>query len=283
MIGVGFEKRSNFGQNFICESVGNANKIDNKKMRKPLLIGDRLFQTKKEALNHYKVILNSYNFGQSLSDEDYDDVFDLIKYDESFDEQEPDEIDEDESKDEVEEYEEDVFVKDIKVSRVQFNTKCFEVILSDSSTYYISYLMKINRHRRSYDLIFNTACRSAVQNDLRAVKQQYFDRNSVKGRVRCQETNELLKWEDLNVDHRQPNTFSVIVDRFKEAFAIDTATIDYFTDENNLLAFEDKVLAERFRIYHKDKASLRIVKKERNLSRTGMARVKRSEKDLVVK
>ena len=251
--------------------------------RKPLLIGNRLFQTKKEALNHYKVILNAYDFGQSLSDEDYNDVFDLIKYDESFDTEEPDEIDEDEVKNEIEETDEDVFVEDIKVSRVQFNTKCFEVILSDSRTYYLSYLMMINRHQISPDFIFNTACRSAVQNDLRAVKQQYFDRNSVKGHVRCQETNELLKWEDLNVDHRQPNTFSVIVDRFKEVFAIDISMIDYFSDDNNLLCFEDKALAEKFRGYHKEKANLRVVKKGLNLSRTGMARVKRTKKDLVVK
>ena len=32
--------------------------------------------------------------------------------------------------------------------------------------------------------------------------------------MKCQETGKLLKWEQLNVDHRQPNTFSIIVDRF---------------------------------------------------------------------
>lgn len=34
--------------------------------------------------------------------------------------------------------------------------------------------------------------------------------------MKCQETGKLLKWEQLNVDHRQPNTFSIIVDRFVE-------------------------------------------------------------------
>jgi len=41
-------------------------------MRKPLLIGNNVFLTKKEALGYYKVILNSYNFGESLSDKDYE-------------------------------------------------------------------------------------------------------------------------------------------------------------------------------------------------------------------
>ena len=49
-------------------------------MRKPLLIGNSVFSTKKAALGCYKAILNSYNFGESLSDDDYIKVFDLIKY-----------------------------------------------------------------------------------------------------------------------------------------------------------------------------------------------------------
>ena len=34
--------------------------------------------------------------------------------------------------------------------------------------------------------------------------------------------------------------------------------------------------------YHKEKANLRVVKKEKNLSRTGMARVKQSTNDLKI-
>jgi len=50
-------------------------------MRKPIVIGNKNFQYKKDALNYYKAILNSYQFGQSLNDKDYNDLFDLIKYD----------------------------------------------------------------------------------------------------------------------------------------------------------------------------------------------------------
>jgi len=36
--------------------------------------------------------------------------------------------------------------------------------------------------------------------------------------VKCQESGELLSWKELVIDHRQLNTFSVIVDRFIEVF-----------------------------------------------------------------
>jgi hypothetical protein len=44
--------------------------------------------------------------------------------------------------------------------------------------------------------------------------------------VKCQESKELEKYEELNVDHRQPNTFSVIVDRFVELNRLDIEKIE---------------------------------------------------------
>jgi len=261
-------------------------------MRKPLLIGKNVFLTKKEALGYYKAILNSYNFGESLSDEDYEEIFCLIQYDESFEEECGDSENNLENEDgwlqneegqEGEAKEEDIFIEDIKVSKVQFNTKCFEIFLSDASSYYISYIIIINQHKINIDAVFNKACRSAIQHDIKIVKQEYFDKNSVKGYVKCQETNHLSKWEELAIDHRQPNTFSVIVDRFKEVNRIDASKIDYITDENNNIIFEDRILAEKFRDYHREKSNLRIVRKELNLSRTGLARITRSSKDLTIK
>ena len=90
------------------------------------------------------------------------------------------------------------------------------------------------------------------------------------------------QWEELAVDHRQPNTFSIIVDRFKEIKNINVDEIEYYVDENNFFLFKDEKLTTEFQEYHKLKANLRIVKKECNLSRTGMARIKRTSKDLTI-
>ena len=261
-------------------------------MRTPLIIADKEFKTKKDALNYYKTILNSYKFGQSLSDEHFNDLIDLLDYDFFIDNPEI-ENSEDESENkkqkeineeiqDIEENEDDLIIEDIKIARVQFNTKCFEVVHNDLSSVYISYIQIINRPKFTPDTLFNNACRNTVHKDMMAVKQKYFDDNSVKGYVKCQETNILSNWEDLRIDHRQPNTFSVIVDRFKEVNKIEVAEIEYLTNDDNLLLFKNEIITEAFINYHKEKANLRIVRKECNLSRTGMARIKRSSKDLTI-
>ncbi len=247
-------------------------------MKIPIKIGEKSYTFKKEALLYYKNILNSYKFGESLNDDDYNDMIDLINYDYSFNL-----VDNELSDTNTEEdVEEEVTIEDIKIAKVQYGAKCFEIMYSDKTSEYISYIMMINRHIISTDATFNIVCRNSVQKDLKDVKKKYFRDNAVNGLVKCQETNQLSKWEDLAVDHRQPNTFSVIVDRFKEVLKIDINKINYQLNEENFLVFEDETWAEKFRIYHKEKANLRIVRKECNLSRTGLARLKRSKKDLTV-
>ena len=176
----------------------------------------------------------------------------------------------------------ELIIEDVKVARVQFNTKCFEVYYSDKSSQFISYLMIINNVKYTSEKLFNIACRNSIHGDIQSVKQSYFDSKSVNGQVKCQETGVLSKWSELAVDHRQPNTFSIILDRFKEVNNIDFETIEFTSNENNLIVFQDSNWTDKFRQYHKEKASLRIVRIECNSSRTGMARLKRTSKDLTI-
>ena len=50
-------------------------------MRKPLKIGQKEYKFKKDAIAHYRAILNSYDFNQSLNPTDFDDLIDLLDYD----------------------------------------------------------------------------------------------------------------------------------------------------------------------------------------------------------
>lgn len=285
-------------------------------MKNPLKIGERTFKYKKDGLTFYKSILNSYDFGKSLSDEDFDSVLDLLFYDTDTNEDEEEQNLNDEQKfnlkfdpdedylplddgqkadlyyetfgkspkniEQIEDTSVGIDIVDIKVSRVQFNTKCFEVFYSDLTSQYISYILLINKPKHNPHGTFSMACRSTIQSDLIQVKQSYFKTHAVNGFVKCQETGQLSKWDDLAVDHRQPNTFSVIVDRFKEVFQIDVTSVDYEVNELNVMLFKDEKLINNFKNYHKEKANLRIVRKENNLSRSGMARVKRTSKDLTI-
>jgi hypothetical protein len=260
-------------------------------MRKLFKIGQKEYKFKKDAVTYYRTILNSYDFGQSLNDSDFDDLIDLLDYDyfnylagietsEENNEQEIQPETEIIGSDETNEVE--ITIEDIKVAKVQFNTKCFEVFYSDKSSCYISYLMIINKTKYTPEKLFNVACRNSIHNDIQTVKQNYFDKNSVKGQVKCQETGILSNWTELVVDHRQPNTFSIIVDRFKEVNSIDLDSIEFTSNEQNHIVFEDNKWTASFKQYHKEKATLRIVRTECNSSRTGMARIKRTTKDLTI-
>ena len=255
-------------------------------------IGEKEYKFKKDAITHYRTILNSYDFGQSLSNSDFDDLIDLLDYEyfnylaeletaEESSEVEMSneaEIEEGDKNNEVE-----ISIEDIKVARVQFNTKCFEIFYSDKTSQYISYLMIINNRKYTPEKLFYVACRNSIHNDIKIVKQEYFDKKSVKGEVKCQETGILSKWTELVVDHRQPNTFSVIVDRFIEVKGIKLDNLEYISNDQNYIIFKDENWAEQFRMYHKEKASLRIVRIECNSSRTSLARIKRTSKDLTIK
>lgn len=273
-------------------------------------IGQKEYKYKKDALAYYRAILNSYDFGQSLNDSHFNDLLDLIDYDyinfladnESAQCDSNDEIEnvrptcmhnsheahaentlgnEIENNDPVEEVE--LLITDIKVAKVQFNTKCFEIFYNNNTSQYISYLMMINNKKFNPESLFYMACRNSTHCDIHSVKQEYFNSNSVKGQVKCQETGLLSKWEELVVDHRQPNTFSIIVDRFKELNNFDLNKIEYTSNDQNHIIFKEDNLSKEFRKYHKEKASLRIVRRECNSSRTGLARIRRTTKDLTVK
>ncbi|GAA3963051.1 hypothetical protein [Hymenobacter antarcticus] len=157
-------------------------------MKTPVNIGQRRFSTKKETLIHYKGILNSYKFGQSLNDDDFVDLLALVNYEyqltlnqlpqaEHTSERAEEQTQKTDNKDEL-------LIADIIVSKAQFNTKCFEVIYNNNSSCYISYIMLINRRGYTPDLLFTTACRNCIHKDMMSVKQDYFKKHSIKGKVK---------------------------------------------------------------------------------------------------
>jgi hypothetical protein len=234
-------------------------------MRKKLKIGKKEFTTKKEALNHYKTILNSYKFGEFLNDSDFNDILDLLETHPNKEEKIG------------------VGIEKVRISKLQhcYNTKAFELVRLDDSTVIISYIQRISSPQTSFTK-FSYACREAIREDLRNVKLAYFKKSSKKGKVKCQETRELEKYEDLTVDHRQPNTFSVIVDRFIELNNLNLENIEYIEIAGDINELADSELKEKFRQYHKEKANLRIVKKKLNLGRSFQAKVSRQKKDLII-
>jgi len=244
-----------------------------------ITIGKKTYPTKKSALEFYRDILNSYDFGESLNKKDFCELIDLLNYHLKIKYQNEENvgIKEIDSKNKTNEF----ILKDIRVAKYLYNTKCFELVY-DEDTFIISYRQMINQNKSSKRSIFNTVCRNLIQSDLTDLKQTYFKNNAIESKALCQETNEMHKWENLVIDHRQPNTFSIIVDRFIELNDIDVNNVKYKQSELNYTIFEDENLNVKFINYHKEKATLRIVRKDLNLSRTGFARIKPMKKDLKI-
>ncbi len=232
-------------------------------MKEELKIGGLSFKYKKDALSHFRRILNSYENGQELTQDDFDEVYALLQLHRNANEKMG------------------CGVKSLKVESVRHNTKCFKIVRTDSTSDIFSYTKCINGGSTPIGK-FSKVCRETINDDLREVKLSYFKNNSVKGRVKCQETGELCSWEELSVDHRQPNTLSAIIDRFIELHGIDVSSVSYKKNQDHVYIFEDASLTEKFRRYHKEKANLRIVKKAVNLSRSHQARVKRQKRDLTI-
>lgn len=223
-----------------------------------------VFKSKKSTLDYYKNILNKYNYEDYLDEVDFNDVNNLLK-------KHPDSINKIGNG-----------VKAISIGKVRTNTKCFKIIRNDLTSETFSYFKCINGNYSALTQ-FNRVCRDVISDDIQKVKQDYFDRKVVKGKVKCQETGELCSWEDLVIDHRQPQTFSMIVDRFIELYQIDIDNIDYYESEDGIQTFKDEKITSNFKAYHKEKANLRIVKKNNNSRRAYQARIKQQQKDLKIK
>lgn len=228
-----------------------------------MIIGDKEFKYKKDALSHFKDILNSYESTQIVNESDFKDLVALIENRSDKDEKIG------------------CGIESIQVIEVRYKTKCFELIRTDGSKEVFSYRSCINGKSKPLTK-FSEACRETISEDLRNVKLTYFKKFSSKGEVKCQETGELCKWEELNVDHRQPNTFSVIVDRFIEVHRIDIKNVEYTEKMDGVYHFSDVVLAQKFKKYHKKMANLRLVKKGKNLGRSHQASINRQQKDLTI-
>ena len=232
-------------------------------LNKKIIIGKHSFSSKKDAIEFYRKILNSYEKNERLNSADFDNVYSILK----IHPRKAEKI--------------GCGIEYLRVGIAKYNTKSFELVRTDGTSEFFSFTKRINKPMDDFSK-FLSACRQSIQTDLREVKQKYFKLNSTNGKAKCQETGEMLKYEELNVDHRQPNTFSIIVDRFAELNKIEFNQIKYNLINGAPNELKDKELELAFRNYHKKKANLRIVKKELNLSRAHQGRIRTISKDIKI-
>ena len=254
--------------------------------RYSIIIGDKTFGSKSKALEFYKNILNFYDAGKTVSSDDYTSVMDLF-YMEYLNE----EIAACRSGGNVntdltplvqkirENFQDIWFEIDGPVSAVKvdyhpefLSTKCF-YLMQDRNWHLYSYRFAISGEI-SDSARFSRACRNAISDRLREFKKSRFKNRP----VRCAITNEIVEWEECQIDHKAPLTFSVIVKSFVIANKIDISEMEYIS-EITKEQFADKNLVEKFDNFHKEMAVLRILSINQNKKLSSGARIKPTKKD----
>lgn len=227
---------------------------------KTVQIGNHEWKYQKDALLFYKEILNAYKIDDSLIGEDFDEIFNLIK-------NHPNAV----SKI-------GCGIESIFIAGDGYDKQCFHIKRTDGNTENFSYIKAVVGEASSFT-IFSKACRKAVEPDMIKAKEKAFGNNAT---IKCQETRQDLTPEQAHIDHRPPNTFSVIVDRFREVENISLDSVEYVSVGQYGRVFADDHLSNSFIEYHKKMAKLRIVSKDLNLRRSYLGRVNTQKKDILI-
>jgi len=229
-------------------------------------IGKQKFSSKTEALKHYKKILNSHEPSEILNQENFHSVRQLVY--------------KDYDNDLINEYEKETgdYLKSIKVDyHPEFKkTKCFFLLNDKNEEEIFSYIYAINGVPNDY-VRFTKTCRFLVEPRLRKFKASVFKNRPVK----CVITNQVVEWEECQIDHKLPLTFSVIIKSFIVSNNIDLSDIEYISKITKE-EFKDKDLANKFDLFHKKMAVLRIISTKENNKLAGKSRIKPSKKDGVL-
>lgn len=230
-------------------------------------IGSFQFRTKKAAKDFFKEMLARYADGDEISEEDSAHLDKLL-------ERHP------EAAQKI-----GCGIKRFYRQRTEKGTSCFWLERTDGTHTEFSYPTCVDAKGKSLYQEFAEACREAVQPDLVATKRAYFGEHAdAEGRVACDLTGELIKFDESHLDHKKPMTFQVIVRTFMIANSITPSreVLSEPQDQQFSTTFTDDNLANKFRDYHHSLAQLRVIKSRLNLSLGGSERIIKSKTPIAI-
>jgi hypothetical protein len=228
-----------------------------------ITLGEFEFDTKKEAKELYRDILNSADLDKPLEGEIFDYVMALLL-----------------NHPNVNAKINNQKVKYLIVSQAkyQFN-RCFHLVREDDSIEDFSIGKCIDGEYSGFRK-FSIAARQVVEDELLQYKIKYFEEKANENnKVKCTISGELISKDEAHVDHREPFTFSAIVHFFIQSKSIDLDKIEYCSENQYGNIFVDTVLIDEFSKWHKQNAMLRIVSKSKNMSKGYLARVTKTKAD----
>jgi hypothetical protein len=235
--------------------------------RQPIIIGDRIFKTQKEALGYYRCMLGQYRNNQIIQGQDSDDLAALL-------ERHPEAVDKI-----------GCGVKKFYKAPTTKGTSCFWIERRDGTKTDFSFYSCVQAKTKSLYQEFSDACREAVHDDLTLAKKKFFELyGDDKGLVICEVTGESVAIYESHLDHKKPLTFQVIVRTFLQAQDINPSRKMLSTgqDAQFTTTFVDQEIEAMFRNYHRKVADLRILKAKINLSLGCCERIRKSRNPVLI-
>ncbi len=225
----------------------------------PREIGDNAFSSKSTAEEFYRQILNKGSIGRDLDDGEFRVLMDLLALHPRVTEKIG------------------VGVTRFSIGTSEYGTRAFLLHREDGSHEDFSYLKCIGGDHKPFSE-FSRACRRSVEGRIHEWKASQMDGKT----VRCAVSGEVVTFREAHVDHKPPQTFSVIVKAFTIAGDIDLLAVRYRRSSIFGVELEDTGVADAFDRFHKKMAVLRIVRAAENLRTSYAARITPTAKDGVL-
>lgn|SRR5574343_166690 len=147
-------------------------------------------------------------------------------------------------------------IKDIWIKKCRDfgNNQQFIIERTDGSSIDFSYKNCLAGKLPTYKSYFSIACRNAVADDIIRFRDKEFYEKPI---IQCPYTREILSKHTCHVDHAPPEYFAKIVEDFINDCQINVALVEITGD--TVKRFKCPIITGKFRLYHSQKASLRIL------------------------
>ncbi len=228
---------------------------------KPVSIATREFDSRGDATAFFKEMLNRYEPGERVGDEDFLDLSALLERHHEYGQKVG------------------VGIDHFEVIMTEHGSQCFRVVRTDGTGTDFSYLTCVKGTPPSHKTEVSRGFRHAVRIDLFRARDKFFaEHKGDDGRVACAITKERITIDEGHMDHLPPMTFEVIVTTFLagKGLGLDQVPISASADDQVFTNIADPNLQDEFRSFHAKVASLDFVKSTINLAQSSRERVKRS-------
>ncbi len=142
--------------------------------------------------------------------------------------------------------------------------RAFNLFRLDNSSTDISYVIS-RIHKRKYYQEFKLAMRELIKPQIDSFRKQEYAKCSS---ITCPINGSKVTYQDSHVDHFDPN-FNELIELFIKEYNIRLTPELFPEDEDNQVNYKilDDDISNKFTLFHKQNANLRITSKKGNLKR----------------